>query len=110
MDGAVAAEIPVTQEAALLLKDSARAESVRRLFSRLLRPTKPEADPLAPMIRELKAEAHGAGLTDAEIDAELAAYNAEKFRLCMAAADLSAVSAVSAPLDAAQLPSGLTVS
>ncbi|HEY3624351.1 MAG TPA: hypothetical protein VGL12_18510 [Roseiarcus sp.] len=34
--------------------------------------------PLAEAIAELKAEARAAGLTDTEIDAELAAYNAER--------------------------------
>jgi hypothetical protein len=33
---------------------------------------------LARVIAELKAEARAAGLTDSEIDAELAAYNAER--------------------------------
>jgi len=34
--------------------------------------------PLAQAIAELKADARKAGLTDADIDAELAAYNAER--------------------------------
>ena len=34
--------------------------------------------PLAQAIADLKAEARAAGLTDAEIDAELEAYNAER--------------------------------
>ncbi|HEX3883738.1 MAG TPA: hypothetical protein VHW66_13840 [Stellaceae bacterium] len=38
----------------------------------------PEVTPLARAIAELKAEARAAGLTDAEIDAELAAFKAER--------------------------------
>ena len=34
--------------------------------------------PLALAIAEMKADARAAGLTDADIDAELAAYNAER--------------------------------
>jgi hypothetical protein len=34
--------------------------------------------PLAQAIAELEAEARAASLTDAEIDAELSAYNAER--------------------------------
>ena len=37
-----------------------------------------QADPLLPVIAALKAEARASGLTDEEIDAELAAYNAER--------------------------------
>jgi hypothetical protein len=47
-----------------------------RLVSRVLRP-RAGPSPLAQAIAELKAEARTAGLTDADIDAELAAYNAE---------------------------------
>jgi len=35
-------------------------------------------DPLARAIAEMKAEVSSAGLSDAEIDAELAAYDAER--------------------------------
>jgi hypothetical protein len=38
----------------------------------------PEDDPPAALIAEVEAEARSDGLTDAEIDAELAAYNAER--------------------------------
>jgi hypothetical protein len=44
----------------------------------MVRPGSPETDPLAALIAEMKAEARTAGLTDADIDAELAAYNAER--------------------------------
>ena len=43
------------------------------------RPVSPEsADPLEAAILAVKAQARADGLTDAEIDAELAAYNAER--------------------------------
>jgi hypothetical protein len=45
--------------------------------SRVLKPRSgPSA--LAQAIAEMKADAMAAGLTDADIDAELAAYNAER--------------------------------
>ncbi|MBV9813050.1 MAG: hypothetical protein JO326_09860 [Acetobacteraceae bacterium] len=48
-----------------------------RLVSRVLRP-RSGPSPLAQAIAELKSEVQAAGLTDAQIDAELAAYNAER--------------------------------
>jgi hypothetical protein len=42
-----------------------------------------EPDPLVQMIRELKAAAHDAGLADAEIDTELAAYRRSVVALLM---------------------------
>src|SRR5882724_3024891 len=69
--------IPVEPEVAADLADARNREAVGRLVSRVLRPRSgPSA--LAQAIAELKAEARGAGLTDADIDAELAAYNAER--------------------------------
>jgi hypothetical protein len=57
--------------------DPRNREAVGRLISRVLRPRSgPSA--LARAIAELKLEARAAGLTDAEIDGELAAYNAER--------------------------------
>ena len=49
-----------------------------RLVSDMLRPSDPETDPLAALIAAVKAEARASGLTDEDIDAELAAYNAER--------------------------------
>jgi hypothetical protein len=73
----VGVTIPVEPEAAAALEDPRSREAVGRLISRVLRPC---AGPslLAEAIAELKAEARAAGLTDADIDAELAAYNAER--------------------------------
>jgi hypothetical protein len=69
--------IPVEPEAAAALSDGRNREAVGRLVSRVLRPRSgPGA--LARAVAALKAEARAAGLTDAEIEAELAAYNAER--------------------------------
>ncbi len=69
--------IPVEPEAAAALADARNRDAVGRLVSRVLRPhSGPSA--LARAIAELKAEAKATGLTDAEIDAELTAYNAER--------------------------------
>lgn len=78
MSDEVLVRIPVSPEAAALLRDGARARAVGRLVSDLLRPGSAGTDPLAALIAEVKAEARAGGLTDAEIDAELAAYNAER--------------------------------
>jgi hypothetical protein len=68
--------IPVELEAAGSLADRHNREAVGRLISRILHP-RPGDDPLIAAIAELKAEVRASGLTDEEIDAELAAYNAE---------------------------------
>jgi hypothetical protein len=77
MDNTVDVIIPVEPEVAAALADMRNREAVGRLISRVL---KPHADPtpLARAIAELKAEVRAIGLTDAEIDAELADYNAER--------------------------------
>lgn len=78
MGDVVVVQIPVSREAAAALSDDARRTRVGRLVSDLLRPTTPDDDPLAPLIMRIKAEARADGLIDEEIDAELAAYNAER--------------------------------
>ena len=70
--------IPLSPEAARVLADPGKLESVGKLVSDLLRPSRPEDDPLGRLIAQVKAEARADGLTDEEIDAELAAYNAER--------------------------------
>jgi hypothetical protein len=78
MSGYVTVEIPVSPEAARLLRDAKRAQKVGELVSDLLRPSAPENDPLAALIADVKAAAHADGLTDEEIEAELRAHNAER--------------------------------
>jgi hypothetical protein len=76
MDNTVDVTIPVEPAAAEVLTDVRNREAVGRLVSRVLRP-RSGPTPLAQAIAELKADARVAGLTDADVDAELAAYNKE---------------------------------
>lgn len=69
--------IPVEPEAAAALVDPRNREAIGRLVSRVLRPHSGPS-PLAQALAEMKADVRAAGLTDADIDAELAAYNAER--------------------------------
>jgi len=77
MDGTVYVTIPVDAEAAAMLENPHNREVIGRYVSRVINP-RAHPSPLAEAIRELKAEARAAGLTDSDIDAELAAYNAER--------------------------------
>jgi hypothetical protein len=77
MDRTVDVTIPVEPAAAAALADVRNREAVGRLVSRVLRP-RAGPSPLAQAIAELKAAARVAGLGDAEVDAELAVYNAER--------------------------------
>lgn len=78
MNDTVMVQIPVSREAAAALQEKARREKVGKLVSNLLRPEAPAADPLAALIAEVKTAARADGPSDKEIDAELAAYNAER--------------------------------
>jgi hypothetical protein len=69
-------EIPVEQATAAALSDVRRLEAVGRLVDRLVHPG--AGDPLIAFFERTSAEAHKAGLTEDEINAELAAYNAER--------------------------------
>ncbi len=69
--------IPVDFEAAGALDNARNRAAVGRLVSRVLRPRADGPTPLAEAIAEMKAEIRQAGLSDAEIDAELASYNEE---------------------------------
>ena len=73
--------VPVTIEvdatAAPALDDARTRAAMGRLVSRVLHP-RPGPSELAQAIAEAKAEARSARLTDADIDAELDAYNAER--------------------------------
>jgi hypothetical protein len=77
VDTTVDVTIPVEPAAAAQLADARNREAVGRLVSRALRP-RSGPSPLAEAIAELKVDARAAGLTDADVDAELAAYNAER--------------------------------
>jgi hypothetical protein len=77
MNNTVEVTILVEPEAAAALADARNREAVGRLVSRVLNP-RPGPSPLAQAVAALKAEVKAAGLSDAEIDAELAAYNAER--------------------------------
>jgi len=77
MDDTVDVTIPVEREADAALAHARNREAVGRLISRTLHP-RPGPSPLAEVIAELQAEVKAAGLSDADIDAELTAYNAER--------------------------------
>ena len=72
-------EVPIPIEAGALaaLADARTRAAMGRLVSRVLRP-RPGPSELVQAISDAKAEAREAGLTDADIDAELDAYNAER--------------------------------
>lgn len=74
----VMVEIPLTPEAAQALGDPERRERIGRLVSSILHPRSPSDDPLAGIFASIKREAGADGLTDEEVEAELAAYNAER--------------------------------
>ncbi len=74
MDNTADVTIPVESDVAVALADPRNRETVGRLVSRVLRP-RSGPSPLAQAIAALK---RAAGLTDAEIDAELTAYNVER--------------------------------
>jgi len=76
MNDTIEVSIPVDAEAAAALSDARNRRAVGKLISRVLHPTS-GASPLARAIADLQAEVKAAGLTDADIDAELAAFNAE---------------------------------
>jgi hypothetical protein len=69
--------IPVAPDVAATLDDTRNREAIGRLVTRILRPRSgPGALPAA--IAEMKSGARAAGLTDAAVDAELAADNVER--------------------------------
>jgi hypothetical protein len=76
MNQASKIEIPVEEATAAALTDVRRREAVGRLVDRLVRPG--ADDPLIALFERTAAAAREAGLTEAEIEAELAAYNAER--------------------------------
>lgn len=77
MGDTVEVSIPVEAEAAAALADARTREAVGRVVSRMLRPNG-DADPLLRAMERLSAGAERRGLTQAILDEELAAYNAER--------------------------------
>lgn len=69
-------EIPVEAATATALADDRRRAAVGRLVDRLVRPG--ADDPLIALLERTAEEARQTGLTEAELEAELAAYNAER--------------------------------
>ena len=69
-------EIPVEEATAAALSDVRRLAAVGRLIDRLVRPG--ADDPLIALFERTSADAAKAGLTEDEINVELAAYNAER--------------------------------
>ena len=69
-------EIPVEETTAAALSDGRRLEAIGRLVDRLVRPG--VDDPLIALFERTAVEAKASGLTEADIEAELAAYNAER--------------------------------
>src|SRR5216683_8336070 len=78
MSDVVMVEIPVTPEAAEALGDLARRRRIGKLVSSMLHPQSPGDDPLAVIFASIKSAARADGLTDEEIEAELAARSEER--------------------------------
>ena len=78
MGDTIMVEIPVSAETARVLEDAAERARAGRLLDDVIQQREARDEALFQAIRELKAEARTAGLTDEDIDAELAAYNAER--------------------------------
>lgn len=70
------AEVPVERATASALSDQRRRAAIGRLIDRLVRPG--ADDPLIALFERTAAEAEREGLTEPEIEKELAAYNAER--------------------------------
>ena len=69
-------KVPVEQATAAALADKRQLEAIGRIVDRLVRPG--VGDPLIALLEQTSREAQAAGLTDAEIDAEMVAYNSER--------------------------------
>lgn len=81
MAALVKIELEVTPETAAALEDPMRRRSMGVLVSRIVREGRiAQADELARVFREIGEKAQAAGLTEEMVDAELAAYNAERRR------------------------------
>jgi hypothetical protein len=71
--------IEVPDEAAEALSNDNRRRAVSAIVTLMLRPRGDgEASAFIAQLDEIQREVQGSGLTDADIEAELAAYNAER--------------------------------
>ena len=77
MDGRIDVAIPVEPDVARALEDPARREAAGRVLDGLLKGGAVR-EVLAEAIDAAKREARASGLTDADIDAELAAWRAQR--------------------------------
>ena len=70
-------QIPVDEATAAALADPRRLAAVSELVKLAVRPTGQD-DPLIVLFEETAKDAEAAGLTEADIEAELAAWKAER--------------------------------
>jgi hypothetical protein len=77
MDDKVDVTIPVEPEVAQVLANPVRREAAGRVLSKLVKGEQMR-EVLAEAIADAKREARANGLTDADIDAELAAWRLER--------------------------------
>jgi hypothetical protein len=77
MDTTIEVSIPVDPDAASMLADPQKRAEMGQLISTVLRESA-EPDPLIRAIRAVQADVRASGITEAEIDAELAAWKAER--------------------------------
>jgi hypothetical protein len=73
----VPVELEIEEDAAEALKDAGQRAWMGRLVSRVARLHR-GTDPLAETLERTSRAAQASGLTDEEIDSELASYNAER--------------------------------
>jgi hypothetical protein len=79
MNEVVRIGIPVEPETARALGDPRRIQAIGRLVDRMVHPARGD-DPLVTVLEATRRAAREAGLTDKDIDDELAAYRAERPR------------------------------
>ncbi len=75
--GVVMVEIPVDEKTAAALADPHRLEAVGQLVNLMVNPTA-DNDPLVLLLETTRREAALAGITQQDIDDELAAWKAER--------------------------------
>jgi len=78
MGSTVEVTIPVDESAAMELRDAGQRAAVGRLVSRVLERRRRGAERLVEVMDRFATEARANGLTDEILEAELAAYNAER--------------------------------